>query len=584
MCQFSKARAPRARILASPMALLGEDPSQVCPQDRHLSFLETHADPSDLPFLKRREIFAKTEQASVAFNILFGKTVPLTGPSLSRDLRTSKSAPQLLWKAPTAPVLDVADSSPVGKPEADVEDCCFKHRAHNEEEESWCQAGERDQAEADKEGDSDEGEALENLLARTTPCAERYPFTLSQSSAAQRIQSHSGSWTTIKGLSLAVRLANPDDCILLVARCALTAEVPQSEHELAVLRGSSPVSPTFRGHSRQEQCQHALCLPFVDQPNRRGEETYSTGANGGGSSGSFWISIAKQRRQFFALTVPAYQVAWVEEDEHQAIVPGPWSDIDGLANVVTTLPGDRVLAICTIPYAASWATEMNRGRFTLVRDDLGLDGPADRGLQSVRALAPQLRRTALMATVDVPPPGAHCYRARAALTSEQITGNRISLEGPRRLTLIRLPSSLVSGPSFVEGPITVEGGKWTEIPGLSVTVETKRPRDRVLIVYNTDCHPLDFFYKAHFTVRRHTAASGLPACLGHSEDDGLETVCSDYCASSEYPVGLLCDAPSTVGTFTYCVLARVANMGTGSETPAVRVGFTGTVTAVRLSS
>lgn len=447
-----------------------------------------------------------------------------------------------------------------------------------------CEAGGEDEATDDHEENSSDGETLESLLARTTPCAERYPLTLSQSSAAQRIQSRSGSWTTVKSLSLTVCLANPDDCVLLVARCALAAQVPQSEHELALLRGSSPISPTFIAHSRQEQCQHTLCIPFVDQPNRRGEETYTAGATGGGSSSGFWISPAKQRRQFFAVTVPAYQVAWVDEDESQTISPGPWCDVEGLANVVTTLPGDRVLVICTIPYQASWASEMNRGRFTLVRDDLGLDGPTDRGLQSVRALAPQLRRTALMVTVDAPPPGIHCYRARAAVTSAEMFGVHVELQGARRLTLIRLPSSLVAGPSFADGPITVDSNNWTEIPGLSVTVETKRPRDRVLIVFNADCHPLDYYYRAQFTVRRYAGVGGPPACLGYSEDDGLETVCSDYGASSEYPVGLLCDAPGTAGLFTYCVLARVANMGTSGESPAVRVGFTGAITAVRLSN
>lgn len=565
------------------MALLGEDPGHLRPQGRRRG---SGADPSDLPFLQRREIFAKRlDKASVAFNIVLGHAVPVAGVGLSREASGSMSAPQLLWNAGNRGSPDGADIDCGGVEDAEVEACSgLRPQVEVEvedDEELECEADREDEPVDDGEEKHGEYDALESLLARTPPFAERYP---SQSCTAQRIQGRSGLPTSVEGLSLAVRLANPDDCVLLVARCAPTAEVPQGEHELAVLRGGSSVSSTFTGHSRQEHCQHALSLPFVDQPNRRAEETHTTGAAGGGSSSSLWMSLAKQYRQFFALTVPSYQVTWVEDEEFQAISLGPWRDVEGLANVVTTSPGDCVLAICTIPYAASWASETNRGRFTLMRDDLSLDGPADLGLQSVRALTPQLRRTAIMATVDVPPPGVHCYRARATVTSDDELGANVSLQGARRLTLIRLPSSLVAGPSFVHGPTTVEKSSWTAIPGLSVTIATKRPRDRVLIVFNTDCHPLEKSYNAQFTVRRYAGAGGPPACLGPADDDGLEIVCSEYCASSEYPAGLLCDAPSTTGLFTYCVLARCANMGTSRRNPAVSVGLTGTLTAVRLSS
>lgn len=302
-----------------------------------------------------------------------------------------------------------------------------------------------------------------------------------------------------------------------------------------------------------------------------------------GQQASLYVSPDRQRKHFFGITVPACQTSWVEDDGRQSIEPGPWVDVEGMYEVITTLPGDKVLAICTIRYAASWASELNRGRFTLVRDDFGLDGLADRGLQSVRALGPNLYRTLIMATVDEPPPGPHLYRARAALTVGSETGVTNVLQGERQLMLIRLPGSIVTGPNYVERPVAIDEGRWTEIPGLSAEVVLRKPRDRVLIVYHADCNPQRHHYEAHFTLFRRNE-NGPATNLGFSEDFGVEMVFSDYAASSEYPVGILCDTPGALGMWTYYLAARVANMGTSTDNPAVMVGYSGSISAVLLSS
>jgi len=434
-----------------------------------------------------------------------------------------------------------------------------------------------------EEEEEDPQEAIARLLERVTPCANAYPVSLVQSTERQRIQSMGDKWTYLNGLRIMVKPANADDCIFLVANCMLTPETDMEESSWGIHRGASRITPKFTTHSRQRNWSHSVCMPYLDQPEKRAEQDYQVAANCGGTHSRFVVSPEKQRKHFFAITVPAYQAVWVEDDEKQSVEPGLWRDVDGFYGVVTTLPGDRILAVCSIRYAAHWASEMNRGRFTLVRDDLGLDGLHDRGLQSVRALSPGLHRVALMAAVDAPPPGPHIYRARAALTVGNETGVSNALQGDRQLTLIRLPSSIVVGPNRVLEPVTVDEGRWTEIPGLEVTVALRRPRDRVMVVYHTDCNPQSHFYEAHFTLFRRSE-SGSPKNLGFSEEFGTEMVSSDYGASSEYPVGIMCDAPGGLGTYTYYLCARVNNTGTSTENPAVTVGYSGSITAVLLSS
>lgn len=248
---------------------------------------------------------------------------------------------------------------------------------------------------------------------------------------------------------------------------------------------------------------------------------------------------------------------------------------------MTTLPGDTILAMATMEYVASWASELNRGRFTIVRDDVGLDGLHDRGLQSVRALSPSLRRVMVMAAVDEPPPGPHIYRVRGALTVGSESGVSASLQGDRQLTLIRLPGSLVRGPCHSDGAVTIDEQQWTEVPGMSTTVTLRRPRDRVLLVYHADCHPAGFSYQAHFTILRHSDVGGT-SNLGLSAEFGLERVSSDYAASSEYPVGILCDTPGSLGPHTYSFAARVVNTGVSSDATPVVVGYSGAITAIIL--
>ena len=61
------------------------------------------------------------------------------------------------------------------------------------------------------------------------------------------------------------------------------------------------------------------------------------------------------------------EVSWVEDDEVLSVPPGPWRDVNGLheaglgahksrGQVITTLPGEKVLALCTMHYVANWSS------------------------------------------------------------------------------------------------------------------------------------------------------------------------------------------------------------------------------------
>mmetsp|Transcript_21986 Transcript_21986/g.39910 ORF Transcript_21986/g.39910 Transcript_21986/m.39910 type:complete len:537 (-) Transcript_21986:67-1677(-) len=445
---------------------------------------------------------------------------------------------------------------------------------------------EEESGETDEDGDEEseaEGRTLEDFLAMVTPAAQCFPVTLAQSTERQRVLERAGKWVDVKGLRLMVKPANEDDCILLVANCFVTPEIDLQESQWAIQCAGHELSPRFAAYSRQKGWSHYVCMPFLHQPGKRMEYDYQVATSLGGTGTSCVVSPERQRRNFFAVTFPAFQCLWVEDDDKQAIESGLWQDVQGFAEVITTLPGDKVLCICSLRYNAEWSSEMNRGRFTIVRDDVGLDTLADRGLQSVRALAPKLKRMALMATIDEPPPGPHLYRVRAALTVGEEQGAVNMLEGTRQLALIRLPGHIVSGPCRAEGPVQIEEGTWSEIPGLSATITLRRPRDKVLIVYHCDCHPQDYHYEGHFTVFRRSEAGSVKN-LGFSDDFGMEMVSSDYRASSECPTGLLCDSPGGLGPWTYYIAARVANVGTSSENPPVVTGYAGTISAVLLAS
>ncbi|CAE7499787.1 ANK1 [Symbiodinium natans] len=442
------------------------------------------------------------------------------------------------------------------------------------------------QEERDPEQDEapDDGEALQRLLDSIVPCYDTYTVSIAQSADRQRVDGSSERWTAVKGQQLTLKPFEEDDCLLLVSNALFTPESDREGSHCLLKRDGQSISSTFSGYSRQRTWSHHVCLPWLDQPMKCAEFEYQVMANAGRQGCHVVIGDKKERRQFFGLTLPACQVAWVQDDEVLGLPPGPWRDVNGMHEVIATLPGEKVLVLCTMHYVANWSSELNRGRFTLVRDDTGLDGLADRGLQSVRSLGPNQARTLVMATVDEPPAGPHLYRVRAALTTGDESGVSATLQNERQLALVRLPGHLVTGPMQATHPIEVTEGSWTEIPGMSLTCSLRRPRDRILLVYHVDCSPLSHFYEAHFTIFRRKEASSAPAQnLGFSEDYGLDMVFSDYGASSEYPAALLVDTPGSLGAWTYYVAARVANLGTSRENPPVVVGYSGSISAVLLT-
>eukprot|EP00438_Fugacium_kawagutii_P007803 Skav236038 [mRNA] locus=scaffold1509:137009:142218:+ [translate_table: standard] len=136
---------------------------------------------------------------------------------------------------------------------------------------------------------------------------------------------------------------------------------------------------------------------------------------------AFITEMAKQKSTMLETEALDALVLWSVRWSHHICLP--WMDqplkraeLDyQAAEVITTLPGERVLVLCTIHYVANWSSP---DLFLMILSTLNkFEAQQDRGLQSVRALGPSQPRTMLMATVDEPPPGPHLYRARAALTT-----------------------------------------------------------------------------------------------------------------------------------------------------------------------
>jgi hypothetical protein len=264
-----------------------------------------------------------------------------------------------------------------------------------------------------------------------------------------------------------------------------------------------------------------------------------------------------------------------------SVEPGRWYDVPGLQQISVTNPGEKVLVVCTMKYTALWADEQTRGRFTILRDGTGLD-PESYGLQSVRSMQRDTKRTAVMAMVDDPQPGPHIYMARAAVTTGEDGEPRVLHldEDDRQLALIRLPEAMVAGPSRCSGAATVTEDRWTEIPGMSVTVTVQGSYDKVMIVYNTNFDPADFNYEAYFTVFR-TREQGSAKNLG-GEDQGMTSVASSSVSSSEFPTAMFVDGPGA-GTYTYSVYARTRRCEQSLEPTEIEVGPDGQIAAVLLS-
>ncbi|CAE7234824.1 Jmjd8, partial [Symbiodinium sp. KB8] len=212
----------------------------------------------------------------------------------------------------------------------------------------------------------DDEEALQRLLDSIAPCSSTYSVSVSQSAERQRVDGSSERWTAVKGQQLALKPCEEDACLLLVSNFLFTPESDREESHCLLKRDGQSISSTFSGYSRQRAWSHHVCLPWLDQPGKLAEFEYQVVANAGRQGCHAVIGEKKERRQFLGLTLPACQVSWVQDDEVLGLPPGPWRDVNGLHEVIATLPGEKVLVLCTMHYVANWSSELNRGRFTIV--------------------------------------------------------------------------------------------------------------------------------------------------------------------------------------------------------------------------
>jgi len=404
----------------------------------------------------------------------------------------------------------------------------------------------------------------------TSPIELQYRTTFSNLEAE--------GFSPVRGLQLSARTRDSDDKVLLI--CNLPTSTQQNHDGVCwtFKRGNYYVGPQFMNWTHEMCRLDNVLMPWLDEPGKaRMQLDYTINYR---MKGSIQVSREKERRQLTALVIPGGQVTSARSHEQMCVGTGKWYDVAGLQQVAVTHPGERVLVICSIKYTALWADEMTRGRFTILRDgNVSLD-PEKYGLQSVRSLHKGIKRTAVMALVDDPESGPHTYQVKAAVTTGDQEPRVCHLDDDdRQLSLIRLPPNIVAGPCRCQGPVQVAEDRWTEIPGLSITVDVKSPHDKVLVVYHTNFNPTLMNYEAYFTLFR-TSANGGSKNLGH-EDQGMWSVASSSIGSSEYPVTMFTDGPGA-GTYTYTVHARTRRCDTLQEPAPIEVGPDGQISAVLL--
>jgi len=383
----------------------------------------------------------------------------------------------------------------------------------------------------------------------------------------------------VKGLRVALKTVENTDKVLLICNLPTSTQDNHDGVAWTLKRGSYLVGPHFVSWTHSLGQMEGVLMPWLDEPGKaRMELDYSVHCR---LKGSVQLSKDEARRALTAVVIPGGQVTSARSHEVCTVGPGRWHDVPGLQQISATNAGEKVLVICTVKYTALWADENVRGRFTILRDGRGLD-PDSYGLQSVRSLQKDAKRSMVIALIDDPEPGPHLYQVKAAVTSEENATAVCQLDDDdRQLSLIRLPGKIVTGPSRCSGPASVTEDTWTEIPGLSVTVEVSGAHDKVLVVYNTNFNPSEFKYEAYFTLFRTSDHAGARN-LGHPHA-GLHCVASAASASSEYPVGMLTDAPG-VGRHTYSVHARTCRCEDQVHPPEIEVGPDGQIAAVQLGT
>eukprot|EP00931_Biecheleriopsis_adriatica_P082745 TRINITY_DN5619_c0_g2_i1.p1 TRINITY_DN5619_c0_g2~~TRINITY_DN5619_c0_g2_i1.p1 ORF type:complete len:593 (-),score=98.78 TRINITY_DN5619_c0_g2_i1:52-1782(-) len=385
-------------------------------------------------------------------------------------------------------------------------------------------------------------------------------------------------FTAVRGLQVSVKTKEKEDKILLVANLPTSTQDNHDGVSWALKRGEQTLGPLFTSWTHELDRLDGVFLPWLDSPCKaRLDCDFSVNCR---LKGSVQLCQHGGQRQLTAVVLPGEQVATAESCEALAVQPGRWYDVPGLNQISYTNQGEKVLVFCTIRYTALWSDETTRGRFSIFRDGQPLD-PEHFGLQSVRATQKGLKRVAVMTVMDDPQEGPHLYEVRAAVTADEGETRVCHLDdAPRQLCLLRLPGSAVVGPNRMKETAIVEEDRWTEIPGLSVTVTTKTAHDKVLLVWSTNFNPTELTYEAYFTVMR-SGSHGPLKNLG-GEDQGLWSVASSAAGSSEYPASISFDAPGR-GTFTYSVHCRTRRCGSLKEALPVEVGPDGHIAAAVLS-
>mmetsp|Transcript_44426 Transcript_44426/g.102675 ORF Transcript_44426/g.102675 Transcript_44426/m.102675 type:complete len:570 (-) Transcript_44426:158-1867(-) len=387
-------------------------------------------------------------------------------------------------------------------------------------------------------------------------------------------------FTAVKGMQLTVKTKKQDDKVLLICNLPTSTCSHHDGVSWTFKRGQYLVGPQFLNWTHHLCRLDNLLMPWLDEPGKaRLELSYTVNCR---LKGRVHVSKEKEHRQMTAIVIPGGQVASARSHEPLAVGTGRWYDVPGLQKVSVANPGEKVLVICTIKYTALWSDEMTRGRFSIFRDGKASLDPEHYGLQSVRSLQRGVKRTLVMALVDEPEPGPHMYQVKAAVTAVDDEPRICNLdEDDRQLALIRLPASIVAGPSRCRGRALINEDRWTEVPGLSVSASVKHPHDKVLLVYSANFNPASLSYEAYFTLFR-SDAQGRSKNLGH-EDQGMWSVASSSMGSSEYPVTMFTDCPGS-GTYTYAVYVRSRRCDANTEATEIEVGPDGQIAAVQLEA
>mmetsp|Transcript_47066 Transcript_47066/g.86271 ORF Transcript_47066/g.86271 Transcript_47066/m.86271 type:complete len:634 (+) Transcript_47066:72-1973(+) len=336
--------------------------------------------------------------------------------------------------------------------------------------------------------------------------------------------------------ALTVATKTARDRILLLASLPATGSGAQVYY--AFKRSTYPIGPTMNAHV---DTYAPLVATWLDKPCESSDYAIQYKCD---------ASAKLLPGKLAAIAFPGEQVTSSKSRLEMAVDNTRWYNVPGMQQVSLPGPGEKVLIICTLTCTPKWDNTMARGLFRILRDGVPLD--LGLGIQSVQSARQGGKQTVTLCLVDNPDAGMHLYMVQSMVVTDGPDLEMILEAGVRQLSLIRLSGSIVQGPvtTYDRSAVVVDKDSWSAT-GLNLEVDVKGADDKVLLVFNANCSPVERPYEAYFTATR--TSNGSTVNLG-DEELGMWKV-SDKLSASEYPMSMILDTPG-VGVHNYSLSAR----------------------------